>query len=269
MSLDIALWHHASRSHTPAVVGLAVFVGAVTYLVARYDSIRQGSTVVRFSLLSLAAALTYSATLLHFVVLIVWLTILACLSERRLIPGSSTRRVVAGSAAGTLASVALFYRNFIGNTWTSKDAVLETAAYRAPATFLFLRNQVRDTARILRFGYPVWVLLALPAYVKLRTWTSGPFARRIVYSWTAAVATFVLLKDPAFFPRLLLQVKEDLLYAPLLGVLGGMTLSRLVSRRTKGRMLVVAIIFLILTGLHLRDYLYNADTVTVWAATQQ
>jgi hypothetical protein len=268
MALDIALWHHASRSHTPAVVGLAAFLAAVAYLVARYDAFRHGGTVTRFALLSLAAALAYSATLVHFVVFTAWLTLLACVGEGRLIPDPLTRRVLTGSLTGTLASVALFYRKFIGDTWTSKDAVLATAAYRPPATLFFLRNQVRDTVRIFQFGYPFWFLLALPAYFKLRAWASGPPARRVIYAWTATVATFVVLKDPLFFPRLLLQIKEDLLYAPLLCVLGGMTLSRLVSRGRKGKVLVAAV-FVVVLGLQLRDYLYNADTVSVWAATQR
>ena len=117
----------------------------------------------------------------------------------------------------------------------SRKARLVAESYRAPARFLLLRNQMRDTVRILSFGYPIFVLLALPAYFRLKQWGSGEMARRIVFAWTGTYISLLLLKDPAFFPQLFLHVKEDLLFAPLICILGGMTLAAMWKRSRVGR----------------------------------
>jgi hypothetical protein len=259
-AIEISIWHHASRAHTPGSIGQVLFLAALLYLVYRHRDFRRTGTVVRFALLSFAATIAYTATLFHFVIFTAWLVVLELMEHRAWIPRSETVRMLIGAVSGTLASLALFYRRFVGTALAGKDAILAVEGYRPPATFFFLRNQMRDTARILWFGYPVWVLLGLPAYFKLRSWASGPFARRVILAWTATYGTLLLLKDPVFFPQLFLHVKEDLLYAPLACVLGGMTLSRTASRGTKGKLLV-AIVFLVLLGLQIRDYVFNADTV--------
>jgi hypothetical protein len=171
-----------------------------------------------------------------------------------------TVRILIGAMSGTLASLGLFYRRFVGTALASKDAILAVEGYRPPATFFFLRNQMRDTARILQFGYPVWIVLGLPAYFKLRSWTTGPFARRVILAWTATYGTLLLLKDPAFFPQLFLHVKEDLLYAPLACVMGGMTLAWLSTKGGRGKT-AIAVILAALLYLQVRDYVYNSDMI--------
>jgi hypothetical protein len=267
-ALEISIWHHASRAHMPALMGEASFVVCVLYLAARRDDFEKSARVpLSFAALSLLATLSYSATLLHFVVFIAWLVALECWSSRSLRPGATGRRWLAAAVAGTLGSVALFYRRFLGASKAS--AALHPEGYRAPARFFFLRNQPRDTLRILELGHPAFLALALPAYLRLRAWVPSDFSRRVVWAWTAAYATFLLAKDPIFFPGLFLQIKEDLFFAPLACALGGMTLARLVRAGggRRGRLAAYALTAL-LFALRANDYRENAETIHPPAASE-
>lgn len=258
-ALEISIWHHASRAHLPALLGEALLVAAILYLTARQDELGRSRLVfARFALLSLLATLSYSATLLHFVVFIGWLTVSEVWSARSLRLGQPGRRWLAAAVAGTLASVALFYRRFLGAS--KATAVLHPEGYRAPASFLFLRNQPRDTVQLLELGHPAFVALAVPAYLRLHAWVSTDFSRRVVWAWTAAYATFLVAKDPVFFPGLFLQIKEDLMFAPLACALGGMTLAHLVRTGRRGR-LAACVLVALLAVVRGNDYFYNADTI--------
>ncbi len=268
MAVEISTWHHAARVHIPGHFGAFCFLVTASYLVYRKDRFERWGTVFLFSLLCAAATLSYTATLFHLVFFVAWLAFLTGVENRSLATDSRTRRIVAGAAAGTLVSVAVFYRRFIVSALAAKEAILSGESYRAPARVWFLRNQMRDTVRILRFGYPLWIVLALPAYLKLRVWTRGSFARRVILAWTATYLFLLVLKDPVFFPQLFLHVKEDLLIAPLLCILGGMTLQRLATLGRKGKWAALAIL-LVLAACQVRDYLYNVDPIAVWAEVEQ
>jgi hypothetical protein len=259
-ALEISIWHHASRAHTPGSVGQVFFLAAVFYLVYRQGDFQRTGTIVRFALLSLAATIAYAATLFHFVIFIAWLVFLDLVAERSWVPGRQTVRMLIGAVSGTCGSFALFYYRFVGTATANRQAIFAAEGYHPPATFFFLRNQMRDTVQILRFGYPGWVLLAVPAYLKLRDWTTDSFARRVIMAWTATYGTLLVLKDPVFFPQLFLHAKEDLLYAPLLCVMGGMTLARLHSKGRRGKIAVAAVL-IALACLQARDYTYNSDMV--------
>ena len=169
------------------------------------------------------------------------------------------RGFLTASVAGTLASVAVFYRHFLG-AGGSKLALLSSTGYHAPSSFFFLRNQVRDTVRVLAGGYPLSWLIAISAFAKLRSWTSSAFSRRVIWAWTLTFLTFLVLKDPLFFPRLFLQIKEHLFFACLLSALGGMTLSKLVESGSKGKV-VVAVVLTLAVTLRVGDYASNADMI--------
>ena len=268
MALEIATWHHASRVHTPGLVGQVFFVAALTYLLFGYESLGRLRGFAIFALLSLTATLAYTATLFHVVAFMVCFTGLELVESRSALPSRMTARAVAASVVGTLGSFAIFYHRFVPAALASRSAILAEEGYRPPATFFLLRNQMRDTATILSFGYPLFVLLALPAYFRLRDWTSGPLARRMILAWTASYVILLVLKDPIFFPQLLLHVKEELMFAPAMCVLGAMTLAWISRRGRVGAGIVVAVLVLFL-GLQARDYRYNADTIAVWAETQR
>ena len=260
MAIEISTWHHASRAHTPAVVGQMLFMAAAAYLLADHLHFARFRVAATFALFSLAATLAYSATLVHFVLFMAWLVFLELWERKSILPGRQTWAMLIASVTGVLGSVALFYRHFLGASAGSSLASLAPSGYRAPATFVFLRNQARDTVRILNHGYPLWILVALPAYVNLRSWTSGPFARRVVRAWTATYLSLLVFKDPLLFPELFLQIKEDLFFAGLLCVLGGITLEWLSRRFPKGK-LMVSLVLLALFAFEVNDYLYNADTI--------
>jgi hypothetical protein len=255
-ALEISIWHHASRAHTPALLGTVFLVAAILYLASREVDLARPTVTLRFALLSFLATISYPATLLHFVTLVAWLLVLEIGEARAL--RRQAFSLFLGSAIATLGSVAIFYRRFLGSSGAS--AAFHPESYRAPATFFLLRNQPRDTVSILELGHPAFLALALPAYSRLRSWTSGEFQRRLVWAWTAAYLTLLLLKDPFFFPALLLQVKEDLFVAPLACTLGGMSLAALAGRGRAGRLAAYVVLGALLV-LRVNDYLYCADTI--------
>ena len=265
-ALEISTWHHASRAHVPGLVGQIFLLLALVYLVHRYADIERPLGMVGFAAAALTATLAYTATLFQFVGFMFFFYLTDLVAQRSLLPTRTTFRVTSAAATGTLGSLLLFYGHFIRPALASKSAILSREAYRAPGRFFFLRNQMRDTVRILRFGYPAHVLLALPAWFKLRTWSAGALARRVVWAWTATYVSLLLLKDPVFFPQLLLHVKEDLFFAPLLCVLGGMTLRHLSGSGRIGKAITVAILT-VLFALQVQDYLFNANTVSISMST--
>jgi hypothetical protein len=255
-ALEVSIWHHASRAHTPALLGTVLLAAAILYLASRERDLSRPAVTLGFALLSLLATLSYPATLLHFVVLVAWLLLLSVVATRSL--RGRALGLSLGSAAAMLGSIAIFYRRFLGSSGAS--AAFHPESYRAPASFFFLRNQPRDTVSILELGHPAFLALALPAYSRLRSWTSGDFPRRLVWAWTAAYLTFLVMKDPFFFPALLLQVKEDLFVAPLACALGGMSLAALAGKGRAGRFAAYALLGGLLV-LRVNDYLYCADTI--------
>jgi hypothetical protein len=257
-ALEISIWHHASRAHTPALLGAVFLVTGALYLAARDRDLARPAPALGFALLSLAAALSYPATLLHFAALVTWLFLFEAFAARSLRPRPSGISLLLGSAFSVLASTALFYRRFLGSSGAS--AAFRPEGYRAPAAFSLLRNQPRDTVAILKLGHPAVLALAVPAYFRLRSWTSGEFSRRLVWAWTAAYLTFLILKDPLFFPALLLQIKEDLFFAPMACTLGGMSLASLAGRGRAGRLMAYSLLGVLLL-LRANDYLYNADMI--------
>ena len=94
-----------------------------------------------------------------------------------------------------------------------------------PATFFFLRNQMRDTVRILFNGYPLFVALSMGGWVLLcRTEVAG-FHRRLLVAWGLTYVLMLIFKDPALFPMIFLHAKEDLFYASLACLLGGLPIA--------------------------------------------
>ncbi len=261
-ALEISTWHHASRAHTPGLVGEVFLLLALAYLVHRYEDIGRPLGMVAFAAAGLMATLAYTATLFHFVGFMFFFFLTDLVARQSLLPTGTSFRATVAAATGTLGSLLLFYGHFIRPALASKEAILSREVYRAPGRFFFLRNQMRDTVRILRFGYPAYVLLALPAWFKLKSWSSGELARRVVWAWTATYLSLLLLKDPVFFPQLFLHVKEDLFFAPLLCILGGMTLQHVSGLGRKGKALT-AVILAVLFTLYMQDYLFNANTVSL------
>ena len=170
------------------------------------------------------------------------------------------QRVVLGFGMGLLASFVLYYAPYALEAIRKSSLLLDRAAYDPPATFFFLRNQMRDTVQILSNGYPLFVALSIGGWVLLcRTGVMG-FHRRFLVAWGLTYVLMLVFKDPAFFPMIFLHAKEDLFYASLACLLGGLFLTYLWARQPWGKVIVVGV-FLAAALLALRDQRLNSNTL--------
>jgi hypothetical protein len=271
MAVEIATWHHASRAHTPTMLGQLSFLAAVAYLVANHDQMKSPRALFGLGFFSFLACVAYPGSLIHWVILLGCFLVVELVARRSLLPSPDAARALLASAAGGVASIAAFYHPFV---WAAiagratRQAILLREVFRPKATFFFLRNQMRDTVEILSFGYPLWVLLGVPALLRLRAWAHDPFARKMIWSWLAAYTLHLILKDPVFFPQLFLYVKEELMYAPLACILGGVTLAWLDAKGRLGRATAYGVVLLCL-GLYVQDFHYNADAVAAMLSREE
>jgi hypothetical protein len=90
----------------------------------------------------------------------------------------------------------------------------------------------------------------------------------MIWSWVAAYAMHLILKDPVLFPQLFLYVKEELMYAPLACILGGVTLAWLDRKGRLGRAVAYGVVLLCF-GLYLQDFHYNADAVAAMLSREE
>ncbi len=271
MAVEIATWHHASRAHTPTLLGQLSFLAAVAYLVSHYDGMRSPRALLGLAFFSFLACVAYPGSLIHWVIFLGCFLVVELVARRTLLPSPDTLRALVASAAGGVASLAAFYHPFVRAAIVgraARQAILAREVFQPKAAFFFLRNQMRDTVEILSFGYPLWLLLGVPALLRLREWAQGLFARKIIWSWVAAYVLHLILKDPMFFPQLFLYVKEELMYAPLACILGGATLAWLDARGRLGRAAAYGLVLLCF-GLYVRDFHYNADAVAAMLSREE
>jgi hypothetical protein len=239
--------------------------------VYRHDEMKSPRAFLGLGLFSFLACVAYPGSLIHWVIFLGCFLTVELLARRSLLPSRETARAIVACAAGGVASLATFYHPFV---WAAiveratRQAILLREVFQPKATFFFLRNQMRDTVQILGFGYPLWVLLGVPALFRSREWARGLFARKIVWSWVAAYVVHLILKDPALFPQLFLYVKEELMFAPLACILGGVTLAWLDAKGRLGRVAAVAVVLLCL-GLYVQDFHYNADAVAAMLSREK
>ena len=78
------------------------------------------------------------------------------------------------------------------------------------------------------------------------------FYRRFLVAWGLTYGLMLILKDPALFPMIFLHAKEDLFYASLACLLGGLFLTYLWACPPWGRVMVVGV-FLGAALLAIRD----------------
>jgi hypothetical protein len=239
--------------------------------VANHDQMKSPRALLGLGFFSFLACVAYPGSLIHWVILLGCFLVVELVTRRSLLPSPDAARTLLASAAGGVASLAAFYHPFV---WAAiagratRQAILLREVFRPKATFFFLRNQMRDTVEILSFGYPLWMLLGVPALLRLRAWAHDPFARKMIWSWVAAYAMHLILKDPVFFPQLFLYVKEELMYAPLACILGGVTLAWLDAKGRLGRAAAYGVVLLCL-GLYVQDFHYNADAVAAMLSREE
>ena len=228
----------------------------MVYLAAYHDSLYERAHLWIFAVLSATAALSYTASLVQ---LCIFAAVLSCCSGSGG-PRTLAKRVVLGFGMGLLASFVLYYAPYALEAIRKSSLLLDRAAYDPPATFFFLRNQMRDTVRILYNGYPLFVALSIGGWVLLCRAEVAGFHRRFLVAWGLTYGLMLIFKDPALFPMIFLHAKEDLFYAPLACLLGGLFLTYLWARSPWGRVMVVGV-FLGAALLAIRDQHLNRNTL--------
>ena len=254
--LEISAWHHAHRVHGPGTMGALLVLVWMVYLTAYHDSLYERAHLWIFAVLSATAALSYTASLVQLCIFTAVLLLLLWIGG----PRSLTKRVVLGFGMGLLASFVFYYAPYALEAIRKSSLLLDRATYDPPATFFFLRNQMRDTVRILYNGYPLFVALSIGGWVLLCRAEVVGFHRRLLVTWGLTYVLMLLLKDPALLPMILLHAKEDLFYASLACLLGGLFLTCLWARPPWGRVIVIGV-FLAAALLAIRDQHLNRNTL--------
>jgi hypothetical protein len=260
-SLEISVWHHVHRGHGPGIFGAFFVLLYVWFLAAYAQRVRTWWRVGGLAALTLAVTLCYTVA---FVQISIYISVLTAIV---LVFGGKDGRsrlvyILVGFSFGIGGGLLLYYGPYIVDAVVGGGAVLDSGqAYDPPATFFVLRNQLRDTVRILQNGYPIFVGLSLMGLWALGRSNASAFHRSMLWAGFVTYLGMLVLKDPAVLPRIFLHAKEDLFFAPFACLLAALPLARLWTSRLVGK-LVVVIIFIALFGLALRDQVINADTLS-------
>jgi hypothetical protein len=256
-TLDLAVWHHVGRCHAPAVFGGALATAALLYLALRAGRMDTAGRAAAAGVILGVAALGYSSLVVLYGLFGLALLCLLLLDARGLTPAA--RRGVAGAlVVGGLVAGALFYFHYVPGLLSGARGVEAEPDLFPGRTFFIFHNESRQSLRIWILGY--WIpllagLLAAPlAFRRLQ-----PAARPVMLSWLLAWALIMLLKEPAFFPKLLRWAKEDQFLSPLLCLLvaGGVFALPRSWMRWAGAAAAVATAL----WLQLRDFGHHANSL--------
>ena len=259
LGLEISLWHHAHRVHAPGILGELLVLLWILCLVLWHRKLTTRSGMLVFSVLTAATLLSYPASLVQVSIMTTSLVLLLAVSkdeeDKKL-----AWRLISCFGLGLAVSFSVYYLPYAREAVARNQALLDRMEYDPPATFLFLRNQMRDTVRILRNGYPLYVVLSLFGWVLL--WRNGTarFHKRVLYAAGMTYVIMLVLKDPVLLPRIFLHAKEDLFYAPIACILSAVVLARIWRSSDRGRAIAIGLVVVFL-GLMLRDQYLNVDTL--------
>jgi hypothetical protein len=255
---EISIWHHAHRVHAPGTLGELVVLFWLYFLVAHRVVLGSPRGVAIFAFFSMLAALSYPASLVQISIFSTIMALFLWWGE----PGDRVlcRRFVAGLTFGFAGAFLLYYAPYAIQAVKKSSILLDRQAYDPPATFFFLRNQMRDTVRILMNGYPLFVGLAAVGFGLLSRSGVSPYHRKIFTACGLTYVAMLVLKDPALFPMIFLHAKEDLFFAPIACVLGGLVLARLWISGIRARVVVIALL-VAAAALQVRDQALNRDTL--------
>jgi hypothetical protein len=257
--MEISLWHHAHRVHGPGVLGAFFVLVAVAALALQAGRETAGQPFLKLGAIMAVAMLSYTASVVQLGIHVALLVALLALARD---PRTRARwRLAAGGfALGAAIALALYYGPYAVQAVRSSQAILERQTYDPPASFFFLRNQMRDTVRILLNGYPLYVGLSILGLIELRRKRIGSgFQARLLCAAALALGTVLVLKDPALLPRVFVYAKEDLFYAPVAAVLAAVPLAG-AWRSVRGR-IPAALALGAFTLLQVRDQALGANTL--------
>ncbi|HVR72378.1 MAG TPA: hypothetical protein VMT87_16180 [Vicinamibacteria bacterium] len=256
-ALDLPLWHHLGRAHAPASFGAALTLAALCFLARHAEEMDRPRRIAAAALLLCAAALGYSSALV-LVGLFGVVFLLSLALDARGVPPRARLGASMAMAAGGLLALAVYYGHYVPGVLAGAAGVEAEPDLFRGATFAFFHNESRQALRVWRLGFWIPVLAGLVAapLALRRAWPAG---RPVLTAWLCAWVLVMVLKEPAFLPRLLRWAKEDQFLSPLLALLiagAAWSLPRAWMRWTASAAAVAAAL-----ALQLRDYWYHANSL--------
>lgn len=258
-ALEISVWHHVHRGHAPGIFG-GLVVLVFLWLVATHEKrARTRRGFFTLALVSMAVALLYPVAFIQISLFTGCFVTLGLLSREGR-QSACLWPTACAVALGIAVAVVTYYGPHLLAALRPTGVTLDRGgAYDPPATFLFMRNQLRDTVRLLQNGHGAFVLVSFAGWFYVGRSGATSWIRRFLWAALATYALMLLLKDPAFLPRIFLHAKEDLFYAPFACMLLALPLARL-WRVHVGRFIVLGL-FVGLFALAVRDQTWNVDTL--------
>lgn len=215
-ALDLPVWHHLGRGHAPAVFGGALGTAALLHLATRgEDLVRARAVAVAAAVLALGA-LGY-ASLAVLLGLFGLALIALLLADARGLPLPARRGLVLAFAAGGLLAGAIYYFHYVPGLLRGGAGVEAEPDLSPGRTFFIFHNESRQSLRIWVLGFWLPLLggfLAAPFAIR----RARASARPVLLAWLLAWALFMVLKEPALFPRILRYGKELQFVSPLVAL---------------------------------------------------
>jgi len=236
-----------SFAFMPALFGHAVDMAFLLWLVARADRFGERSVLVHGAVWVAACQLAYVSGVVNISLLVAALA-LTCSWERRGQAGAW--RIGIGlllmGLAGSLVSVALYYRDFLGVVFDILPRALGAGGGGGESHYPIQGFFATVWRRTLDFFGPVYPLLA--AYGLVRILRAGR-ARAVVLAWLLSYG--LLLLGRAKVPDVFLHGHETTFVTPLVCLAAGEALVVLWRSGRAGRAVAAALLGLLtLLGLH-------------------
>jgi len=211
--LDLPVWHHLGRGHAPAALGGALGTAALLHLAANSEDLARARGVALTACVLAAGALGYAslAVLLGSFGVALIALLVAGIGEW---PWPARRGLVVALAAGGALAGALYYFHYVPGLLRGGGAMEQAADLSPGRTFFIFHNESRQSLRIWVLGF--WMpMLAAAVAAPFALRRARVSARPILIAWLLAWAMFMVLKEPAFFPRILRYGKELQFVSPL------------------------------------------------------
>jgi hypothetical protein len=255
--LDLSIWHHLGRSHSPAVFGGALGTAALMYLLGRAPDVVSRRAVIGAGGLLGLAVLGYSSlvVLIGFFGVVLLGLLLANVGG---LPAAARKGLALSLVVGGLIAGGLFYFHYVpGMLHGAAGVEAEPDAFPGRTFFIF-HNESKHSMRLWMLGLWIPMLAGLVA-APIALWRAPRWARPILLSWLASWALVVILKEPALFPKLLRWAKEDQFLTPLLCVFVGAAVGAIPGRRW--RLALAAAVIAGAAWLEWRDFGYHANSL--------
>jgi hypothetical protein len=253
-ALDLPVWHHLGRGHAPAVFGGALGTAALLHLAAQADDVVRARAVAISAGILAMGALGYAS-------LAVLLGLFGCALIVLLLAGvggwswPARRGIVLALAAGGALAGALYYFHYVPGLLRGGGAMEQAPDLSPGRTFFVFHNESRQSLRIWVLGF--WMpMLAAAAAAPFALRRARRPTRPVLIAWLLAWALFMVLKEPAFFPRILRYGKELQFVSPLAALF--IAAAVMAIPRARMRWAVAAIVVATAAWLQARDFAHHA-----------